>query len=787
MSACAGWEPLARERVDRRRLLILALVMVALGSVLGGLRQTVRGLDGGLALLMTLLGLLIGWGLAVLRLPDWAAAILGPVLGVGTVFMGVGRLDLKLIPLVGAFADLYDGILRWTSGGPWPQWQPAFTALAELWGGIVTLVTRIYAWLLVVSAGQRMFEPVAMMLVWSLVLWVVSAWAGWVVRRHNQPLVGVAPAGTVLAFVLSYAGGRPYILLVLLSATLLLLVLIAYDSRLRRWRATNTDSADLAYEVTVTAVSLTLALVVLAGIAPSISWRDVLESVRDYVQGRGSEERSEGLAESLGIKQPEGEVTVFSDMRAGGLPRRHLVGSRPELSQQVVMAISTGELPAGLPPEYVMGVPSLPRYYWRSITYDRYVRSGWYAGEVETVEYAAGTPMITPTLTAQRMVRQSVRVLRDVGGLLYAAGDLVVVDQNYTVARRSPEDVFAVGITATTYVARSVVSTATKEQLRSAGEDYPQWVRDRYLALPEGIPARVLVLARNLTATEPTPYDRARAIESYLRSFPYNLDVPLPPRGRDVVDYFLFDLREGYCDYYATAMVVLARAAGLPARLAIGYASGPYDPYRAEYIVTEASAHAWPEIYFPGYGWIEFEPTPGFPLIERAGEAPEAPDWEEAGPVDVPRPAVTWQSRLNRVGRWVLWGVLLLAGAAVVAWPLADLWCLRHLEPRAAVTALYRRLQRRGRRLAVPVRVADTPYEFAARFADRVTVLAQEGYSGRLLAPAAQEAYWLTDLYVQTNYSTRVPGVSDRAQAIRTWLRLRWRLWLGRVLQRLGL
>jgi transglutaminase-like putative cysteine protease len=403
---------------------------------------------------------------------------------------------------------------------------------------------------------------------------------------------------------------------------------------------------------------------------------------------------------------------------------------------------------------------------------------------LETAEYAAGTPILTPTLAAQRVLHQKVRVVGDTGGLLHVAGDLIVVDQDYSVAWRSPEDIFVATITTSTYEAKSAVSTATEAQLRAAGDDYPQWVRDRYLALPSRVPARVLALARSLTATEPTPYDRARAIEAYLRSFPYSLDVPLPPTGRDVVDYFLFDLREGYCDYYATAMVVLARAAGLPARMAVGYATGYYDPVRAEYVVTEASAHAWPEIYFPGYGWIEFEPTAGFPSIERIAETT---DQEEIRPMGVPRPAATWQSRLNRLGRWALWGVLLLVGAAVMAWPLADLWRLHRLEPRAAVAALYRRLQRRGRCLAVPVQVADTPYEFAVRFADRVAALAQEGYSGQLLAPAAQEANWLTDLYVQISYSTREPGVSDRAQAIRTWLRLRWRLWLGRVLQRLGL
>ncbi len=785
MIARAVWGPLTRRRVDRRRLLILALVMVALGSVLSGLRQAVSGLDSGLALLMALLGLLVGWGLAILRLPDWAAAILAPVLGVGTVFMRVGHLDLKLIPLLRALADLYDGILRWMSGGPWPQWQPAFTALAELWGGVVTLVTRMRSWLLVVSAGNRMFEPVAMMLVWSLVLWAVSAWAGWMVRRHNQPLAGVAPAGVLLAIVLSYTGSRPYILLVLLGATLLLLTMIAYDSRLRRWMTTNTDAADLAYEVTVAAVSLTLVLVVIAGVVPSIKWHDILESVRDYVQGGQETTGNDGLAQSLGMEQRwEEQSSVFREVRAGGLPRRHLLGSGPELSRQIVMVIRTGELPPGPPEGYITDRFVAPRHYWRSVTYDTYIYSGWNTGRLETAEYAAGTPILTPTLTAQRVLHQRVRVVGDTGGLLHVAGDLIVVDQDYSVAWRSPEDIFAATVTTSTYEAESAVSTATEAQLRAAGDDYPQWVRDRYLALPSRMPARVLALARSLTATEPTPYDRARAIEAYLRSFPYSLDVPLPPTGRDVVDYFLFDLQKGYCDYYATAMVVLARAAGLPARMAVGYATGFYDPVRAEYIVTEASAHAWPEIYFPGYGWIKFEPTAGLPPIERIAETT---DQEEIGPMGVPRPAVTWQGRLNRWGWWGLWVAPLLGGAAAVAWPLADLWRLRRLAPAAAVVVLYRRLQSRGRRLAVPVRLSDTPYEFAARFAERVAVLAQEGYSGRLLAPAAQEANWLTDLYVQINYSTREPGVGDRTQAIHTWLRLRWRLWLGRLLQRLGL
>ena len=144
---------------------------------------------------------------------------------------------------------------------------------------------------------------------------------------------------------------------------------------------------------------------------------------------------------------------------------------------------------------------------------------------------------------------------------------------------------------------------------------YPAWVRKQFLALPDSVPERVLALARDLTASEPTAYDRALAIQNYLREYPYTLEISAPPAGRDVTDYFLFDLKKGYCDYYATSMVVLARAAGLPARLVAGYANGSYDFENAQYVVTENYAHSWVEIYFANIGWVEFEPTASQPAI----------------------------------------------------------------------------------------------------------------------------------------------------------------------------
>ena len=188
------------------------------------------------------------------------------------------------------------------------------------------------------------------------------------------------------------------------------------------------------------------------------------------------------------------------------------------------------------------------------------------------------------------------------------------------------------------------------------------------------------------------------------------------------MDYFLFDLQRGYCDYYATAMVVLARAAGLPARLVVGYASGTYDAANERYLVTEADAHAWPELYFSGYGWIEFEPTAARPPLERSAEsAPIVPPEVAAAPSLTAAPGRTGWSGLWWLG--LAGGIVaLLLGGAI--WTVVDSWWLRHLPPAATVEQLYQRLRRYGHTLAVPDEAGDTPYEFSAALAERMADLA---------------------------------------------------------------
>ena len=170
------------------------------------------------------------------------------------------------------------------------------------------------------------------------------------------------------------------------------------------------------------------------------------------------------------------------------------------------------------------------------------------------------------------------------------------------------------------YLVHANVSGPTVLQLRNAGDTYPDWVTAENLQLPDNLSPEIVALAQQITAHATTPYDKADAITQYLRSnITYSTTVENPPPGRDSLDWFLFDSKKGFCNYYATAEVVLLRSVGIPARMVVGFAQGEFSPPDL-YVVRERDEHAWPEVYFPGIGWVEFEPTSNqAPLVRPPG------------------------------------------------------------------------------------------------------------------------------------------------------------------------
>src|SRR5712664_2462649 len=166
------------------------------------------------------------------------------------------------------------------------------------------------------------------------------------------------------------------------------------------------------------------------------------------------------------------------------------------------------------------------------------------------------------------------------------------------------------------YAGFSRLPPLNASKLRMASTDYSPEIAETYLQVP-ALDPRVPELARQITKYAKTPFDKALVLESYLRDrFTYTLNLSGKP-GDDPLAHFLFETRAGHCEYFASAMTIMLRTLGIPAREVNGFLPGEYNDLGGDYIVRASDAHSWVEVYFPGSEWQVFDPTPAAP--ENAG------------------------------------------------------------------------------------------------------------------------------------------------------------------------
>jgi transglutaminase-like putative cysteine protease len=160
------------------------------------------------------------------------------------------------------------------------------------------------------------------------------------------------------------------------------------------------------------------------------------------------------------------------------------------------------------------------------------------------------------------------------------------------------------------YEADSDISTPPADQLRAAGQDYPPRVTGPYLQLPIALDPRIRQLAAQITGKASNNFDRAAAIERYLKTrYGYTLQLPRSAQ-KDPLANFLFERKQGHCEYFASAMAVMLRTLGIPSRVVNGFRGDEFNDLTGNYVVRAKDAHAWVEAYYPGYGWQTFDPTP---------------------------------------------------------------------------------------------------------------------------------------------------------------------------------
>ena len=732
-----------------------------------GITSVLKGPDWASLWKSLLFGLLLGWALALWRKSSGWASLIFVALGAIYVLLFPGGLGVKLITSVIEVIRLgWQLATSWQGTGV--DWSPLARPLVEFSTSSRIVIGRVQVWVTALAAGQPTFDPVAAALVWNLLAWIVAAWAGWVVEARRSALLAVLPALLLSVGTLSYGGRISFTLYLMLGATLLLLATVQHDQRERGWvKAGVAYPKEKGRQIGMAAFLVTIVLVLLAAFLPSVSIQRIRNWISEHRQPATQQDSQ--LAESLGIIPGGTRIPdAFETVRRPGLPQSHLIGSGPELSKRIVMTVSIPNLSA-------FSGERLP-LYWHSFAYDTYTGHGWNTSQTRQSVYSAGEFLQPGQARDHILIRQEVHPVENTGSVVYSDGDLVQVSLQSEAAWRSSDDLFGVQLKTggvVSYDVDSLVPVADVRTLRAAGQRYPDWIRQRYLALPPGIPERVKSLAITLTASAVTPYDRAHAIEQYLRTFPYTLDVPRPPSNQDVTDYFLFDLKKGYCDYYATAMVVLARAAGVPARLVTGYASGAYNLNSERFVVTEADAHSWVEVYFPNIGWVPFEPTAGRPPLERTGQTPSAQTPEFASPTQTP---VANQAKSTSQVGFVLFGGLALIGILSAAWASFDEIRLQRLSEREATVEVYRRLRRHAALLKIIPEQGATVYEFAALLSARVRELTEQTAQIDFGIRTTRDVDSIANEIVRVNYGSAQEKTDRPSIVLLQWHTLHWHL-----------
>jgi transglutaminase-like putative cysteine protease len=362
------------------------------------------------------------------------------------------------------------------------------------------------------------------------------------------------------------------------------------------------------------------------------------------------------------------------------------------------------------------------------------------------------------------------------------------------------ETVFPGQDIANDYSVRGIMSAADEKDLRAAGTSYPEWVTARYLDLPDTVTDRTREYAQQFATEGASTYDIAKGIEQHLRStITYDLTVGSPPGDDDVVDYVLFEDQRGYCEHYATAMVVLLRALDIPARVVAGYAPGEWDEAQGGYVYLQQDAHLWVEVYFPEFGWIPFEPTANRAervLGEETSQAgpedgvaptPDASATEDAESEPLPTPTedaatppaldqqdatlATVADADGGPGPGTIAAILGIVGAIAVAGVVVWWLWMRQLRGLDPVGALYVRLVRFGRLVGVSRRPTTTPKEFGDALAAKVPAV-------------RQQTYRIINAYEIDQYGEIKPGGPVIEAATDAWRRIRARA-AGSVITRL--
>ena len=450
-------------------------------------------------------------------------------------------------------------------------------------------------------------DPILFFTTVSALFWILAVTAGFLLTRRGSAIFVVITTTILFVIIDRYDLAnklRSFYYFVFLFTAFMLVMRSNLMENQKRWKKNQIlVPPGVNFELTRTAGILLLAVLTIIWVTPVVSkvsdpaarlWRQMtrpLDGTRETFANAFNSLKSSSAVRSIqfydtlqiGTSTPQ-ETTVLFSIKAFG---------RDPLEQ---------------------------RYYWRTRSYSIYDNGYWRSSIDQELdlnnaklipaaeEWAARktyTFQVTAysELTKMLITEQSpylVSIPEYLFGLEVAPG---VVD----VDHMQPIDPLERGVS---YRVSSMKSVPAIPQLEKTNDDYPNWVKESYLSLPQNINPMVKELAMEIIHGKENPYDQVDSITNYLRrNYRYMSNLPPTIEGDEPIDVFLFEDKQGFCNHFATAEVLLLRSIGIPARLTVGFAEGELVEENELYVVRMKDTHAWPEVYFNEYGWVIFEPT----------------------------------------------------------------------------------------------------------------------------------------------------------------------------------
>ncbi|HEX5368538.1 MAG TPA: transglutaminase domain-containing protein [Dehalococcoidia bacterium] len=598
--------------------------------------------------------------------------------------------------------------------------------------------------------------------------YIAAYLAAWSVFRWNNAWLAVVPGGLALLTNISYLPGQRSIpLLIYLFCSILLVARMNLLRRVQQWKATNTRYPDfISLHVLNVTVWVGLGLLGLAWLMPV---------------GHGSSTFNSIWVELTSpIAAPMHDLgRVFSAVDSKKGTTVHQFGS--VLPLQGGITLGNGD---------VMKVTTSEPGFLRAQSYDVYTPQGWLVGSKSQI--TNGTwPALKAMASADEVTKElrhavSIEVTTSSKvGVIFSEGQPLDVNiATRVVFGAVPGDVASIRPEShldqgAQYRVDGSVSSASENNLRSAPTTYPQGI-EPYLQLPAGLPPTIAAKANEVTAGATNPYDIASKIEEYLRTFPIDMKIPAAPPKEDSVAYFLFDAKRGYFDYHASAMVVMLRTLGIPARLAVGYVVKPEDrsPSSSSYTITEQDAFAWPEVYFPGLGWIEFNPTPSQPPVLRSGVDgdffpgfdpndqflddsffPPSDANPSLGPAAPVLDTFTQDHNSTIVSRLVLTIILVVLAATALVFLIFQYSWQHGVRHYAYPVQIWEKTLRLGRWTRIKPLPQETPREVVARL--------------KRALPEIDDIDYIGESYVKTRYGHKELTPEEKDRLTKVWQRVR--------------